>query len=1341
TAAAPEAGDWGGIYIGHTGSISVDQALITHAGGVIPLESDFAGFNPIEIHQAKGRIRNTVFENNAGGLGGTAPGNRFDLLPHSTGTIFVRGAQPVIIDNIFRDNSGPVININTNALNSDIVTDPGRSTGAVDRQAGYIDNQGPLVRDNTLGRNEINGMLVRGETLTTQSVWDDTDMVHVLQNEVYIPDLHTSGGLRLESSPAESLVIKLSGANSGFSASGEPLDIVDRIGGMLHVVGQPGQPVVMTSIADDTVGAGFDLDGFPLTDTNNDGNVTDPTDAANRWRGISIEEYAHDRNIGVYVENEVADAAIADSNATTAEVVGTIAADQKSGDETLRLGFEIHGTIDNPGDVDVYSISAEAGSQIWIDIDQSTQALDTVVELLDASGQVLALSDNTLDEDEQDGSWSVVANNGTQAFTLDYSQYNSDDLFTLNQRDAGMRVLLPGTVGTRTDYLIRVRSSNIDSTDGAASRTDLEDPTLVGNGLTQGAYQLQVRLQELDEFPGTTVQFADIRYAATGIDITGLPIHSPLTGESEEVEGTDTDLGNLMDTDRAVLAVRGNIVDPADIDFYKFEVNYESTQQIDGVALVGPHVPVTFDLDYSDGFGRGDLTMAVYDSGGSLILIGRDSNIADDRHHSPDDSPLLSDLTRGTVGAFDPFIGSVELPGGNYTLAVTNNRLLPSGLDQFFNSGSSSAALRVEPINSVERIAEERFSGPTDTFTSASAPTTDLFTVSDLGELDPSHVVPFNLADVVLFVSSGFGINGSNQTSVRTVNPFTGYQDTVLGQFGPSIGDIAMRPDGQLYTMTTGPQGGGASNAGNTGNYLEIDTGTAAVNNIGDDGITANLSNNGAPPDAVAYANAHFVFDAMMFSGTGGSDRFAIGTRVDPLALPNNTSKVNQYDENVLFNFLSQGSAVDGAGGDRTGFARAFLGAGTTQREIGQVNTIGDANVTGMARLNDGSGDTYIVDENGMLYTLNLFTATATFVVDLGVPNAAGLAAGPDDVEDSAFASMLFTIDATGELFAFDTMGVPQPIFVDAQTSVDTGTFAVNGLAFGTLERNLWGLTGHRGTDAGHGVETRFDDSALATREEGGTTLYFGNTIGGPNAGNQNNLANGTINDVNFPGGAHGSAVSNQFSLVGYDKDDKPALYFNYFLETENAEYDYGPNPDDLMRDSFRVFVGDESGEWNLVSTNDGLQLSDFPDEFDYGPDGTATMAPVTQNFPDVVETFDTAEWRQARVDLSNYAGRDNLRLRFDFSTAGSMDIGNLNTRGFELYALSADKLSDGDTFVVDTMTFEFELGRHMTVPSGAAALGESFDLYAETFTYVLVSTGPNEIAVTAAMTAKEVAD
>lgn len=42
------------------------------AACIIPVGSNFAGFNPIEIHQATGRISDTVFENNASGVGGTA---------------------------------------------------------------------------------------------------------------------------------------------------------------------------------------------------------------------------------------------------------------------------------------------------------------------------------------------------------------------------------------------------------------------------------------------------------------------------------------------------------------------------------------------------------------------------------------------------------------------------------------------------------------------------------------------------------------------------------------------------------------------------------------------------------------------------------------------------------------------------------------------------------------------------------------------------------------------------------------------------------------------------------------------------------------------------------------------------------------------------------------------------------------------------------------------------------------------------------------------------------------------------------------------------------------------
>ncbi|MCA9064142.1 MAG: DVUA0089 family protein, partial [Planctomycetaceae bacterium] len=66
-ATAPSPGNWGGLYIGHMGSVSLDYALITFAGGIVPLEGNFAGFNAVEIHQAKARIRNTIFESNASG--------------------------------------------------------------------------------------------------------------------------------------------------------------------------------------------------------------------------------------------------------------------------------------------------------------------------------------------------------------------------------------------------------------------------------------------------------------------------------------------------------------------------------------------------------------------------------------------------------------------------------------------------------------------------------------------------------------------------------------------------------------------------------------------------------------------------------------------------------------------------------------------------------------------------------------------------------------------------------------------------------------------------------------------------------------------------------------------------------------------------------------------------------------------------------------------------------------------------------------------------------------------------------------------------------------------------
>ena len=291
-----------------------------------------------------------------------------------------------------------------------------------------------------------------------------------------------------------------------------------------------------------------------------------------------------------------------------------------------------------------------------------------------------------------------------------------------NPRDAGMRVVLPGAQGERSPYLFRIRSSNRYSGDDAAK---LLDPNQVDDGLTSGVYRFQVRMRELDEVPGSTVRYADIRYAQNGVELIGLPKHSPLLGEAAEDESTDggffgstadngsfnpsattpgnrpQELGNLFASDQATLSVAGALSSGAglDVDFYTFDVTYNSISNPSA-----HHGSLVFDLDYADGLSRPNTTVTVFDSAGRPILIGRDSNVAEDRPApvvNPLDQSGMYDLSRGTVGEFDPFIGAVEMPQGSYYVAVTSDRLLP---DEVLNN----PAVRLEPINSVARIAEDR---------------------------------------------------------------------------------------------------------------------------------------------------------------------------------------------------------------------------------------------------------------------------------------------------------------------------------------------------------------------------------------------------------------------------------------------------------------------------------------------------------------------------------------------------------------------------------------------------------------------------------------------------------
>ena len=694
----PNPGDWAGLYFGHVSSGSVDNVFLAYAGGITKIEGTFTGFNAIEVHQADVRITNSVFDDNAIGIGGQAPANRLGRGANAPGVVFVLGAEPIIVGNTFRDTQSgfgfgtsvaPAINIDANSLSHTLVNDWGRSIGPIHAIGDYQDNHGALIRDNEYINNATNGMVVRGGTLTTQSVWDDTDVVHVVLDEIIVPNVDSYGGLRLESSPTESLVVKFSGANAGFTATGQALDIVDRIGGSIQIIGQPSNPVILTSLRDDSASAGF------VNDTDNNGQFSNPSPGD--WRGITIDAFANDRNVAVYLERELPTAVSPGANDTpsTAELVGNLAPNEKSGDDNRRLGFEVHGFLNQSTDVDVYSFEASTGTQVWIDIDRTAAGLDTVVELVTAQGVVLASSDDSAletatalgPEEERLGALTGAGR------PMDVTDTLPGDLYSSNQFDAGMRLALPGSVGSTGTYHVVVRSG--DYVEGVG-------------GNSSGAYELQVRLRETDEIPGNMVQFADISYAQNGISVLGQPGNSPLLGDFSETNAanddlaTAQDLGNLLVSNQGGLSVSGLLSSTNDVDWYQVEVQYESVTRLNPDEAVS----VVFDIDYADGLGRPDTMLSVFSPNGALVATSNNAGVADDIP-KPNAGSDTGDLSRGSVSFADPMLGPIQLIPGTYYVAVSGGTM-PAAFDQFENGTASADNLaRFEPLDSINRVGED----------------------------------------------------------------------------------------------------------------------------------------------------------------------------------------------------------------------------------------------------------------------------------------------------------------------------------------------------------------------------------------------------------------------------------------------------------------------------------------------------------------------------------------------------------------------------------------------------------------------------------------------------------
>jgi len=1409
----PQPGAWAGLVFRQGSTASLDHTHIRYAGGGSSVSGGFATFNPVEILQADVRIANSVFSQNATGYSGDLD-FRDGIGFNGAATIFVRGAQPTIVNNIIRDNLGAAISINPDSLNYTEVQDTGRATGNVDLIQGRLNNQGALIAGNRLDRNSVNGMLIRQEALTTESVWDDTDIVHILEGQVYAWNHHQRGGLRLKSAADESLVVK-SFEGGGITAARYLNDVADSIGGTLQVIGTPGFPVVMTSIQDCSVGAGFTPSGLPQNDTLNSGlcsvidvdpsapfvdvivvmdesgsmgfvqdfsaqfildleagllaagvgvqggnrygavgfgifgpgnegrtilvggnlfgtaaeyaaattefstagaiedgyaginfalrnytfrpeaakfivlatdeprsnvdqsltlastiaalqaadvtvvgvlgvnivndnnvralaidnrevYVETPTgfasepggritgglslrdyvplvtqtdgitgdlraigisdESANKfsqvltqsvigsvinanpaepgdWLGIRILPGANDRNVAFVLETEPAMPEAAGLNAipSTAQVIGSLATSEYSADENRRLGFNIRGTLSSNNDIDVYSFFANGQTEVYLDIDDTHFGLDTVVELIDVNGNILALSSNS---EAESTNRSLLVNNMGAGAVLPLFKTGQRVVEGPNSLDAGMRVVLPGNSSSVNQYFVRVRSSNLAPGD---PRSKLVNPNALGQGLSRGQYQLSVRLRESDEIAGSTVRLADIRYAIHAIDVPASPFDSPLAAESAErlqVNGLDVDgsgsftnagaqnLGSLNSSHRNVLRVSGflgnNVANPAstaagqDIDVYRVDLfDQRLTPEIIGE---NRFVTAVFDIDYADQLARANTRLSIFDSQGRLILHGLNSNVADDQGR-PRFGNDMANLAGGSAGTLDSYIGPVELQEGIYYVVVSSAQMTPQALDQFFNANATDTNVRMLPLDSVRRLAEDGFDDSLlgiNRYIALSDrqqlnSTAELPTVVPL--FDETSIVPYTLEDVRMFVTLQGGLSGSNQTTVITVDPFTGQMERTVGQFGQPVGDVAMRRDGELFAYSLGPQTGGR-NTGNTGQFLNISPINAATTAAGDDGLTFNR-NNEAGDNTENDPNAFFLINAMAFVPQGptagasignvpsipdGERLFVVGDRLSggrfgevPVA----------YRQNVVYSMVALNGAATNRGSTDVNADRNF-GAATTpyiepygpasnKQEFGVID-VGQfidsdpvktgGSITGIALNQNLSGFfgqiIFGVTDEGGLYS---FSPSDSRTLDLsptiggtysriinstfhgtverhpehfgfGAPEFASLTLGPRATEGGRYNSVFFATTTDGWIYTFhiDVNGVvePAPVLVHGRSAVQI----ISALGFPvTIGRDVTGV-------------------AFSTREEnpwhqtGDRNVPFG--IDGPNS--QNNL-------------------------------------------------------------------------------------------------------------------------------------------------------------------------------------------------------------------------------------------
>ena len=304
------------------------------------------------------------------------------------------------------------------------------------------------------------------------------------------------------------------------------------------------------------------------------------------------------------------------------------------------------------------------------------------------------------------------------------------------------------------------------------------------------------------------------------------------------------------------------------------------------------------------------------------------------------------------------------------------------------------------------------------------------------------------------------------------VNPFTGQQVVQVNNntgFAFDIGDIAFRNDNELfsYSLDTDDPGTRLKDAAQSGNYLQINTGTGAVTNLGDDGIGTYEIDPASVAPMLNPITAHVVggnrvgygiqFNAMTFGAVnvarnGNAQRlFAVGNRGEEYPMPNPaTGNFLEYRDNIIYYMDPTTGAAAVPGIPR------LDGAATDKFEIGRIRTSSELNTVDATTFNVATQTTTRVIQDGDTVMVNDGTGLTTFEFDAGldylqtIPLATaplGAAAANNHIFDGDF----FILDrdndftnANEALYQFDT-GVAINVVQPASNFIDGQGFTVIG--------------------------------------------------------------------------------------------------------------------------------------------------------------------------------------------------------------------------------------------------------------------------------------------------------